>query len=84
MIEPRGAKAVFWGRVDHLGGEFRARCGVRDPADDGPAPELPETSGFSDYDDARAWVHLSAGQAGFATIAWDADTCPAPEDSAAG
>lgn len=75
---------MFWGRVDRLGGGFRARCGVRDPADARPTPELPDTSGFASYDDARAWVHLSAGQAGFATIAWDADSCLAPEDSTAG
>ncbi|MDE2581107.1 MAG: hypothetical protein KGL52_05695 [Rhodospirillales bacterium] len=83
MSEPRRAATVFWGRVDHLDNEFRARWGVRDSADGRPAPELPETSGFACYDDAYSWVHLSAAQAGFATIAWDADSCPAPEDSTA-
>ena len=81
MTEPRARPAgVFWGRVERQHDAFRARCGVRDAAD--PTSE-PETSAFADYDDARAWVHLSAAQAGFRSIAWDADSCAAPEACAA-
>ena len=49
-----------------------------------PEPEPPDTSAFTSYDDARAWVHLSAAQAGFRSIAWDADSCAAPEACTAG
>jgi len=83
MSDVRRAGSLFWGRVDRLGGAFQARCGVRDPADERPARELPETATFASYDDARAFVHLSAVQAGFRVIAWDADSCAVPAESAA-
>ncbi len=85
MTEPRArAAGVFWGRVERQDDAFRARCGVRDAAGLIPEPEPPDTSAFTSYDDARAWVHLSAAQAGFRSIAWDADSCAAPEACTAG
>ncbi|MGH7040971.1 MAG: hypothetical protein ACREFY_02415 [Acetobacteraceae bacterium] len=100
MTEARtGPVGVFWGRVDRADDAFRARCGVRDAAGSHVYPESPETDAleanaletgaleigaFASYDDARSWVHLSAAQAGFRSIAWDADSCAAPDDSAVG
>ncbi len=83
VSDARRAGVVFWGRVDRLGDAFQARCGVRDPAAEHPAGESPETATFARYDDARAFVHLSAAQAGFRVIAWDADSCVVPAESAA-
>ncbi len=84
MTEPRAAAAVFQARVDRLGEVFHASCGVGDPAGERPDPDLRETGSFASYDDARAWVHLSAGQAGFRTICWDTDSYAAPEEASAG
>ncbi len=74
MSDPARLKPVFWGRVDRVSDEYRARCGVRDPARDRAHEAAPETNDFVSYDDARDWVHLSARQAGFTAIAWDADS----------
>ena len=96
MTEPRARPAgVFRARVDRLDGAFRASCGVLSaPTGARAAADPPEagavdtgalnTGAFASYDDARAFVHLSAGQAGFRAIAWDADSCAAPQDVAAG
>ena len=84
MTEPRIRPAgVFWGRVEWQDNAFRARCGVRDAGDAAPEPAPSDTNAFANYDDARSWVHLSAAQAGFRSIAWDVDTCAAPEACAA-
>lgn len=85
MTEPQDRPAaVFHARVDRRDGAFHARCGVGDPAGADPATEWSESDGLASYDDARAWVHLSAGQAGFRRIAWDPDTCPAPDEAPTG
>jgi hypothetical protein len=39
---------------------------------------MPQTRAFTLHADARDFVHLSACQAGFRVIAWDADSCPGP------
>ncbi len=80
MAEARAR--VFWGRIDRVRAEYHARWGVRDRDDPRPVPEMPDTRAFASHEDARDFVHLSACQAGFSAIAWDADSCPAPAPAA--